>query len=287
MEQKFNLVSYTILIALVLIIGTVSAQPGIPNHFYGSVTINGAPAPDGVLVEARVSGNYVAGTTTIGGTYGQESVFYVPNPGNMDGKVIEFYVQNVKAVEHTFNTNNPIVNLDLAVSIANFCGDGKCDSGESCSSCPADCGTCTTGGGTTGGGVVSGGTTQPETPEEPETCEEYWICTDWAECVNGKQSRTCADVNRCGTEENKPVESQDCEMGMICEPGQTMCRGDILMECSSDGSEWIDLQECGSGCSNGACQGFGITGLVGGLPGMVGIIIVIIIIAGLVYWKKR
>lgn len=37
-------------------------------------------------------------------------------------------------------TANTAVNLIISISI--YCGDGYCDSGESCSSCPADCGMC-------------------------------------------------------------------------------------------------------------------------------------------------
>ena len=43
-------------------------------------------------------------------------------------------------------------------------------------------------------------------------CEEDWTCTEWSECYpNGTQTRTCTDQNECGTEENKPAETQDCE----------------------------------------------------------------------------
>ncbi|MCD4705827.1 fibronectin type III domain-containing protein, partial [bacterium] len=36
-----------------------------------------------------------------------------------------------------------------------YCGDGQCNGGETCSSCPRDCGTCGGGGGGGGGGVTS------------------------------------------------------------------------------------------------------------------------------------
>jgi hypothetical protein len=41
-------------------------------------------------------------------------------------------------------------------------------------------------------------------------CEEDWVCTEWEECDIDKRTRTCADVNKCGTEENKPAETQAC-----------------------------------------------------------------------------
>jgi hypothetical protein len=40
-----------------------------------------------------------------------------------------------------------------------FCGNGRCDHGETCSTCAQDCGSCTGTGGTTGTGGSTGGTT--------------------------------------------------------------------------------------------------------------------------------
>jgi hypothetical protein len=47
--------------------------------------------------------------------------------------------------------------------------------------------------------------------EGAPVCEEDWTCTEWSECVDGQQSRSCTDQNACGTEESKPPESQACE----------------------------------------------------------------------------
>jgi hypothetical protein len=41
-------------------------------------------------------------------------------------------------------------------------------------------------------------------------CEENWVCSEWGECDVDRRERTCADLNRCGTEENKPAETQAC-----------------------------------------------------------------------------
>ncbi|MEM2180913.1 MAG: putative metal-binding motif-containing protein [Nitrososphaeria archaeon] len=43
-----------------------------------------------------------------------------------------------------------------------------------------------------------------------EVCSENWVCTEWSECINGIQTRECEDVNKCGTEENKPLLVQPC-----------------------------------------------------------------------------
>jgi len=48
------------------------------------------------------------------------------------------------------------------------------------------------------------------TKEGVTPCTESWSCTDWSDCVDGKQIRTCTDSNVCGTIVNRPEESRDC-----------------------------------------------------------------------------
>jgi len=43
-------------------------------------------------------------------------------------------------------------------------------------------------------------------------CTEDWICTEWSECIGGKQTRICKDRNECGTTKNKPEEERSCEV---------------------------------------------------------------------------
>ncbi len=52
------------------------------------------------------------------------------------------------------------------------------------------------------------------------TCIPNWNCTDWSDCVNGTETRTCSDVNDCGTDENKPEESDACGTEAIKEAGR-------------------------------------------------------------------
>ncbi|MCH8328967.1 MAG: hypothetical protein IIB81_01080, partial [Nanoarchaeota archaeon] len=42
------------------------------------------------------------------------------------------------------------------------------------------------------------------------TCTEQWQCTSWSNCINNTQTRTCSDINNCGTTTNKPTETQQC-----------------------------------------------------------------------------
>jgi len=46
---------------------------------------------------------------------------------------------------------------------------------------------------------------------QDETCIEEWSCSLWSECINNTQTRTCIDINECGTEINKSSEVQECE----------------------------------------------------------------------------
>ncbi len=41
-------------------------------------------------------------------------------------------------------------------------------------------------------------------------CTEKWSCSEWYNCVNGTQARTCVDINKCGTTTNKPEISREC-----------------------------------------------------------------------------
>lgn len=44
----------------------------------------------------------------------------------------------------------------------------------------------------------------------PSSCTPNWTCSGWSDCSQGRQTRGCADLNNCGTESNKPIESQVC-----------------------------------------------------------------------------
>jgi hypothetical protein len=64
------------------------------------------------------------------------------------------------------------------------CGQNGCESGETCSSCPQDCGAC------------------PCTPD--------WQCSSWSACSGNQQTRTCTDSNNCGTTTGRPALTQSC-----------------------------------------------------------------------------
>ncbi|MBN2422143.1 hypothetical protein JXB41_02860 [Candidatus Woesearchaeota archaeon] len=41
---------------------------------------------------------------------------------------------------------------------------------------------------------------------------EDWECTDWSQCENEKQTRTCSKIRACEGEFNKPEEEQSCQV---------------------------------------------------------------------------
>ena len=45
-------------------------------------------------------------------------------------------------------------------------------------------------------------------------CKEDWICIDWSDCENGKQTRKCVDKNDCGTFYKRPEESKECVVSL-------------------------------------------------------------------------
>jgi hypothetical protein len=44
-------------------------------------------------------------------------------------------------------------------------------------------------------------------------CVEDWECTDYGDCIDSLRTRVCTDNNYCGTEDDKPAESESCTVG--------------------------------------------------------------------------
>ena len=42
------------------------------------------------------------------------------------------------------------------------------------------------------------------------SCTESWSCSAWSSCSNSVQTKTCTDLNACGTTTNKPATTQSC-----------------------------------------------------------------------------
>src|SRR6266498_199908 len=98
-----------------------SAQPTPPTRFFGTVTLNGQPAPSGATVQARVGTN-ACGTATVtasGGTsnYVVDVASASTTPGcGTDGATVTFTVNGVPASQSgTFQTG-AFVTLNLTAA---------------------------------------------------------------------------------------------------------------------------------------------------------------------------
>lgn len=120
------------------------------------------------------------------------------------------------------------------------CGDGACDGGETCGSCPDDCGTCC------GDGICGGG----------ETCQSCEVdcgpCCGNNACDAGETCQSCeADCGPCcgnGVcgDGGETCASCEADCGPCC--GNGVCDGAVSEHCFSC------AQDCGPCCGNGACD---------------------------------
>jgi len=254
-----------LLVASLPVMALAQAPPpppsSIPHAFYGTVEFAGGPAPSGTSITAQIDGEERGSVTTNrSGEYGTQGPFdttrlLVNGNASDEGKTVDFFVNGHKAAESGEWHSGSVTNLNLTVPP--FCGDGACNGGETCSSCPQDCGSCPRRG---GGGAA------------PPACTPLWECTDWSECVvDGTQTRECSDANSCGTDLNRPAESKACEapddgLPRVCVAGLRVCAGQRLMECTGDA--WKEVMVCPERCFQGECLGYGedVSGEDGGPP---------------------
>jgi hypothetical protein len=52
--------------------------------------------------------------------------------------------------------------------------------------------------------------TKPLERQDCIQCNENWKCAAWVGCTDGKNTRSCIDLNKCGTTQNKPDETIVC-----------------------------------------------------------------------------
>ena len=123
----------TLLLLLALVAGAAAAgegaPPAFPHEFYGSVTIDGAPAPAGTVIAGVIGGRECESvTTTVPGEYGSSSRHKGANllvwgSAEQAGETITFLVAGTAAKETTTYTPGERTRLDLTVG-----GSGNGDS---------------------------------------------------------------------------------------------------------------------------------------------------------------
>jgi len=88
-----------------------------------------------------------------------------------------------------------------------YCGDGFCSDTESCTLCPADCGSC------------------------ENVCVPEWVCDDWDKCQPiGIQTRACNDIVECDLNIDRPEEVKNCTYQPRCNDG-ILNQGEDKIDC--------------------------------------------------------
>ena len=126
--EKKRIIAITLMLTILILVSTsmVLAVPGIPHQFYGSVTVDGLPAPDWLGIAVDINGVFCEWTYTEGGEYGYSPLFNVladdPDTpaieGGVAGDVVEFYVDGFYATSYIFkNGEVTCLNLDIVTTV--------------------------------------------------------------------------------------------------------------------------------------------------------------------------
>lgn len=188
-------------------------------------------------------------------------VTFIPDQGWNGTQYVIFYANDS---QNNLTDSN---NVTLRVYV---CGDGTCDSAESCSSCPADCGTCpipTPPSGNGGGGGGGGGRiiktqcndredndndTLVDYPSDPGCSSRYdedeidcYIDSDCRDLFNNTDlscvEHTCIELDICNNC-RKDLGEQGIDCGGICPRCST---------CSDGAKNCIKLENCSYVCEEG------------------------------------
>ena len=144
------------------------------------------------------------------------------------------------------------------------CGDGTCNPGETCSSCPQDCGSCAS----CGDGFCNGGENCVSCPQDCGVCPSCGDgrCTGTENCTDCPQD--CGQCVGCGDghcSQNETCVScpQDCGSCAVC--GNGVCNdGETCVNCPTDCGACAlkDCQQallCAFGCFSGGIQNLNLT----------------------------
>ncbi|MFC1710816.1 hypothetical protein ACFLZJ_01525 [Nanoarchaeota archaeon] len=153
---------FILILGLILSISFVLAIPPSPNAFYGNIDYNGELIQGRCSIEAKFN-DFTEQCLIIDSKYGYDHNTCIISDEDNLGGTVEFYLKSIKIGEHAFESMG-ITKLNFSIDflpdcpIEEYCGDGICNNGETCSTCSNDCGTCSTGdSGSSGGGGGGGG----------------------------------------------------------------------------------------------------------------------------------
>ena len=126
--MKLKTIAFVLLVGLLVLVATpVYAQgiPPLPHAFYGTIEVNGSPAPVGTAVEVRGEGVEVGVgsnpiVTTTEGRYGSEESLepkLIVQGEIAEGTTLTFYVDGVATGQTTEWHSGEVTELDLVVTI--------------------------------------------------------------------------------------------------------------------------------------------------------------------------
>jgi len=117
-------IAVSVLLSLCSTPALANGIPTLPHAFYGSVTVNGAPASSGTKVSATAdSGSVITNAqnpvTTVGGSYGINGPYLLVQGDISPGAIITFYVNGVSTGQTaTFEAGGGPTRCDLSVTIS-------------------------------------------------------------------------------------------------------------------------------------------------------------------------
>ncbi len=73
-------------------------------------------------------------------------------------------------------------------------------------------------------------------------CQESWTCTEWNACSGNLETRSCLDINNCGTNATRPFEQQACQS---CTTNWTCTAWNACPQNSTQTRTCTDTNACG------------------------------------------
>jgi hypothetical protein len=120
-KRRWLLCPLVILALLLCAIPAYADIPTIPHAFYGTLTMNGSPAPVGTVVKAKVVGVECGSiTTTVAGQYGGSGAFdaKLTVSGDIEtGATISFFVNDIDTGQTYAFSPGAVTQLNLTVTI--------------------------------------------------------------------------------------------------------------------------------------------------------------------------
>ncbi len=136
----------------------------------------------------------------------------VPLSGLTPGTVYHYHVRSTDVSANTSGwSSDQTFTTDAPSPQPNLCGNGTIDAGEECDGSNLNNTSCTTLG--FSAGIVSCSASCAFVTAQctvAQQCTEQWTCSDWSTCSAGSQTRTCTDVNSCGSTANRPTLAKSC-----------------------------------------------------------------------------